>query len=168
MYIYTLYPLGVLYLEHSQLSFDSVAIACRLESFRPGLIQGGKAPNCVSYACLITSSESGFPHWIRYSMYALTTPPPGLKLANIGPSQETPSLLILYVLYIPTHRHVVGGYHMTSCQNPWGHSTDTDNRHHNVLACSLADITDCTTSPVKSIGNLCDCPFAMTASIYAI
>ena len=68
-------------------------------------------------------------------------------------------------MYIPTHRHVVGGYHMTSCQNPWGHSTDTDNRHHNVLACSLADITDCTTSPVKSIGNLCDCPFAMTASI---
>ena len=43
----TLFPLGVLYPEHSQLAFDYVIIACSLESIRPGLVQGCKAPNGV-------------------------------------------------------------------------------------------------------------------------
>ena len=42
------FPLGVLYPEHSQLAFDCAVIACSLESIRPGLVQGCKAPNVVS------------------------------------------------------------------------------------------------------------------------
>ena len=45
--LYTIFPLGVLYLEHLQLVFDFVIIACSLESTRPGLVQGCKAPNFV-------------------------------------------------------------------------------------------------------------------------
>ena len=45
--VYTAFPLGVLYPEHSQLAFDCVIIACSLESIRPGLVQGCKAPNGV-------------------------------------------------------------------------------------------------------------------------
>ena len=47
--------------EHSQLVFEYVVIACSLESTRPGLVQGCKAPNGVGSACLITSLESGLP-----------------------------------------------------------------------------------------------------------
>ena len=36
----TMFSLGVLYLEHSQLAFDCVLIACSLESIRPGLVKG--------------------------------------------------------------------------------------------------------------------------------
>ena len=39
--------LGVLYPEHLQLAFDCVIIAGSLESIRPGLYQGCKAPNGV-------------------------------------------------------------------------------------------------------------------------
>ena len=53
------FPLGVLYPEHLQLAFDFVIIACILESIRPGLALGCKAPDDVGLACLITSSESG-------------------------------------------------------------------------------------------------------------
>ena len=61
-FVYTIFPFRVLYPEHLQLAFDCVVIACSLESIRPGLIHGWKAPNGVGYACLITSSESGLPH----------------------------------------------------------------------------------------------------------
>ena len=53
------FPLEVLYPEHLQLAFDFVIIACILESIRPGLALGCKAPNGVGLASLITSSESG-------------------------------------------------------------------------------------------------------------
>ena len=46
-FLYTVFPLGVLYPEHSQLAFDCDIIACSLESIRPGLVQGCKAPNGV-------------------------------------------------------------------------------------------------------------------------
>ena len=55
---YILFPLGVFNPEHSQLAFDSVVIACSLESIRPGLIHCCKAPNGVGYAL----SQSGLPH----------------------------------------------------------------------------------------------------------
>ena len=42
-FVYTTFPLGVLYPEHSQLAFDCVIIACSLEFIRPGLVQGCKA-----------------------------------------------------------------------------------------------------------------------------
>ena len=45
--VYTIFPLGVLYPKHLQLAFDCVVIACSLESIRPGLVQGCKAPNGV-------------------------------------------------------------------------------------------------------------------------
>ena len=45
--VYTVFPLGMLYPEHSQLAFDCVVFACSLESIRPGLVQGCKAPNGV-------------------------------------------------------------------------------------------------------------------------
>ena len=45
--VYTVFSLGMLYLEHWQLAFDCVIIACSLESIRPGLVQGCKAPNGV-------------------------------------------------------------------------------------------------------------------------
>ena len=61
-FVYTDFPLGVLYPKHSQLAVDYVVIACSLESIRPGIVQGCKAPNVVSQACLITASESGLPH----------------------------------------------------------------------------------------------------------
>ena len=44
IFVDTLFPLGVLYLEHSKLAFDCVVIASSLESIRPGLVQGCKAP----------------------------------------------------------------------------------------------------------------------------
>ena len=44
---YTVFSLGVLYLEHLQLAFDCVFIPYRLESIRQGLVQGCKAPNVV-------------------------------------------------------------------------------------------------------------------------
>ena len=47
IFVYTVFPLGVLYPEHSQLAFDCVVIACSLESIKPGLVQGFKAPNGV-------------------------------------------------------------------------------------------------------------------------
>ena len=47
MYEYTVFSLGVLYPEHLQLVFDFVIIACSLDSIRPGLVQGCKAPNVV-------------------------------------------------------------------------------------------------------------------------
>ena len=47
IFLCTVFPLGVLYPEHSQLVFDCVVIACSLESIRPGLVQGCKAPNGV-------------------------------------------------------------------------------------------------------------------------
>ena len=56
--MYTVFLLGVLYPEHLQLAFDCVVIPYGLEFIRPGLIQGCKAPNGVSSACLITSLES--------------------------------------------------------------------------------------------------------------
>ena len=45
--MYTIFPLGVLYLEHWQLAFDFVVIACSLDSIRLGLVQGCKAPNVL-------------------------------------------------------------------------------------------------------------------------
>ena len=47
IFVYSVFPLGVLYPEHSHLAFDCVLIACSLESIRPGLVQGYKAPNGV-------------------------------------------------------------------------------------------------------------------------
>ena len=46
-FMYTVFPLGVLYLEHLQLALDFVIIACSLDTIRPGLVQGCKAPNVV-------------------------------------------------------------------------------------------------------------------------
>ena len=46
-FMYTVFPLGELYPEHSQLAFDFVGIACSLDTSRPGLVQGCKAPNVV-------------------------------------------------------------------------------------------------------------------------
>ena len=43
--MFIIFPLGLLYLEHLQLAFDFVVIACRLD--RLGLVQGCKAPNVV-------------------------------------------------------------------------------------------------------------------------
>ena len=60
--VFIIFPLGVLYPEHSQLAFDCVDNACNLESIRPGLVQGCKAPNVVGKACLVTSLESGLYH----------------------------------------------------------------------------------------------------------
>ena len=60
----TIFPLGVLYPEHSQLAFltvQCVVIVCSLESIRPGLVQGCKDPNGVGQACCITSLDSGLP-----------------------------------------------------------------------------------------------------------
>ena len=45
--MYTVFPLGVLYPEHSQLAFGFVVKACSLDSIRPGLVQDCKAPNIV-------------------------------------------------------------------------------------------------------------------------
>ena len=45
--MYTVFPLGVLYAEHLPLAFDFVVIACSLDTIRPGLVQGCKAPNVV-------------------------------------------------------------------------------------------------------------------------
>ena len=45
--MYAFFPLGVLYPEHLQLAVDFVVIACSLDSIRPGLVQGCKAPNVV-------------------------------------------------------------------------------------------------------------------------
>ena len=47
LFMYTAFPLGVLYPENSQLALDFVLIACNLDSIRPGLVQGCKAPNVV-------------------------------------------------------------------------------------------------------------------------
>ena len=47
IFVYNVFPLGVLYQEHLQLAFDYVVIACSLKSIRPGLVQGCKAPNGV-------------------------------------------------------------------------------------------------------------------------
>ena len=47
IFVYSVFSFGVLYREHSQLAFDCVVIACSLESIRPGLVQGCKAPNGV-------------------------------------------------------------------------------------------------------------------------
>ena len=44
VFMYTVFPLRVLYPEHSQLAFDCTVIACSFESIRPGLVQGCKAP----------------------------------------------------------------------------------------------------------------------------
>ena len=41
----TVFPLALLYPEHSQQAFDFVVIACSLDSIRPAL--GCKAPNVV-------------------------------------------------------------------------------------------------------------------------
>ena len=80
-------------------AFDSVIIACSLESIRPCLVQGCKAPNGVGSACLITSSKSGLPHW-TWPVRPLVPPPPRTQTRDftIGPSQATPSLLIGVVL----------------------------------------------------------------------
>ena len=45
--MYTIFPLRALYLEHSQLAFDFVVIACSLDFIRPGLAQGCKALNVL-------------------------------------------------------------------------------------------------------------------------
>ena len=45
--VYTVFPLGVLYLVHLHLALDCVVIACSLEAFRPGLVQGCKDPKGV-------------------------------------------------------------------------------------------------------------------------
>ena len=45
--MYTVFPLGVLYLEHLQLAFDFFVIACSLDSISPGIVQGCKAPHVV-------------------------------------------------------------------------------------------------------------------------
>ena len=37
-FMYTIFPLGVLYLEHLQLAFDFVVIACSLDTIRPGIV----------------------------------------------------------------------------------------------------------------------------------
>ena len=112
-FMYTIFPLGVLYPEHLQVTFDFVINACSLDSIRPGLVQGCKAPNVVAKTCLITSSESGLPHWI-WSV-RLKSAPAGTWTHDrtIGPSQATPSLLIGVVLSPSTgmwgrlyqHRH---------------------------------------------------------------
>ena len=47
LFMYTVFPLGVLYPENSQLALDLVVIACSLDSIRPGLVQGCKTPNVV-------------------------------------------------------------------------------------------------------------------------
>ena len=62
IFVYTVFPLGVLYLNTRNRHLTGVVIACNLESIRPGLAQGCKAPNGVGQACLITSLESGLTH----------------------------------------------------------------------------------------------------------
>ena len=46
-FIYTVFLLGVLYPEQSQLAFGCVVIACSLESVRRGLVQDFLASNDV-------------------------------------------------------------------------------------------------------------------------
>ena len=50
IFVYTVFPLGVLYPEHSQLAFDCVVIACSLESIKPGLVQGFQGPQWCGFA----------------------------------------------------------------------------------------------------------------------
>ena len=47
LFVHLIFPLWILYPEHLQLSFDSVVIACSLESIRPGLVQGCKVRSMV-------------------------------------------------------------------------------------------------------------------------
>ena len=75
--------LGVLYPEHSQLSFDCVIIACSLQSIRPGLVHGCKAPNGVrpnpmNMVCTPYSAPAGTQTHVR----------------TIETSRAVPSLLI--------------------------------------------------------------------------
>ena len=89
----------MLYPEHSQLAFDFVIIAYSLDSIRPDLVQGCKAPNVEgSASCLITSSESGLIHW-TWSVHLKSAPARTLTYGHtIGPSQATLPLLIDVVL----------------------------------------------------------------------
>ena len=61
-YMYTVFPLGVLYLECSQLAFDCIIIACTLESFLARPSSGLQGPQWCGLAYLKTSSESGMTH----------------------------------------------------------------------------------------------------------
>ena len=58
IFVYIMFPLGVLYPEHWQLAFDYVVIACSLDSIRPGL-----------------------PHWTR--SICLKSATPGLTLVEL-------------------------------------------------------------------------------------
>ena len=49
IFMFTIFPLKVLYPEHSQLPFDCAVIACSSESIRPGVVQGCKALNVYLY-----------------------------------------------------------------------------------------------------------------------
>ena len=122
--MYTVLTLGVLYPEHSQLAFDCVIIACSLESIRPGLVQGCKAPNGVGSACFITSWQLGLPHW-TWSVHLKSTPLLGHELCylNIGPSQATLSLQIGVVL--------------SACTDMWGAVTNTG---YNSMPTSLGKV----------------------------
>ena len=108
---YTIFTLGVLYPEYLQLAFDSVIIACSLESIRLGLVQGCKAPNGVGSACFITYSESGLSHW-TWSVRLNPTPTrTQTRNLTIGPSQAILSLLI--------------GVVFSPCTDMWGAVTNT-------------------------------------------
>ena len=90
--MYTVFPFGELYLEHLQLAFDCVAIACSLESIRLGLLQGCKAPNVVGYIGLLDNLFRERP-----------TP------LNMVCTTRTCDCTYRCCI-IPTHRHVGGGY----------------------------------------------------------
>ena len=111
--------LGVLYPEHSQLSFDCVIIACSLQSIRPGLVHGCKAPNgvrpnqmnmvCTPYSALAGTRTHD---------------------CTIGPSQAIPSLLIGAVLSSRTDMWGAvtntGNNGMPTKSNILGHSADAN------------------------------------------
>ena len=157
--MYTVFLFGVLYPDHSQLAFDFVVIACSLDSIRPGLVQGCKAPNVVGCTCLITSLESTYP--TEHGLYALSPLLPGLELmtAPIGPSWATSPLLIGVVLSL--HREMWVGVtnisydsRLTSLGIVWMQihcigrgSVANKSRTSRCPSVSVSDITYCATSP---------------------
>ena len=159
--VFTVFPLEVIYLEYMQLAFDCIVIACSLESIRPGLVQGCKAPDGVGSTCLITSSESGLPQWTwsvcLNSAFARTQ----TRNHTIGPSQAIPSLLIGIVLSPRTDMcgavTNTGYYGMPTSLgivqmliHCLGRGSMADNPHTSQYpSMSVADITDCATSPAK-------------------
>ena len=122
IFVYTVFTLGLLYPEHLPLAFDCVVIACSLKCIRKGLVQGCKASNGVGSACLITSSESGLPHWTWSVRLKATPAKTRTHHLPIGPIVKLQSLLTDVV--ISPHTDMGGGGQLptlviTACQHPW-------------------------------------------------